>query len=108
MYSFQANVGSRGYHVYKNTEWKPTFVNQLMTIEVRFLFLPVGGAPGGVLYYKVPLHTKHKASLFPSDFEITCLLNFTQICKEILDKMKRFVVSNLSSKTKGSWFCSRC
>ena len=35
MYSFQANVGSRGYHVYKDTEWKPIYVNQLITVSKK-------------------------------------------------------------------------
>ena len=33
MNSFQANVVSRGYHVYKDSEWKPIYVNQLITVS---------------------------------------------------------------------------
>ena len=31
MYSFKANIGSRGYHVDKDIEWKLIYVNHLIT-----------------------------------------------------------------------------
>ena len=39
MYSFQANVGSRGYHVYKDTEWKPIYVNQLIIVSKKKIIM---------------------------------------------------------------------
>ena len=33
MYSFQANIGSRGYHVDKDIEWKLIYVNHLITVS---------------------------------------------------------------------------
>ena len=54
------------------------------SIEVRFLFLKVGGAVSGTA-----VDTKHKVSLIlESGLEIPGLLNFTHHCKEILDKME--------------------
>ena len=54
------------------------------SIEVRFLFLKVGGAVSGTA-----VDTKHKVSLIlESGLEIPSLLNFTHHCKKILDKME--------------------
>ena len=39
MYSFQANVGSRDYHVYKDTEWKPIYVNQLIIVSKKKIIM---------------------------------------------------------------------
>ena len=116
MYFFQANVGNRGYHVYKDTEWKPIQVNQLLfrknlmqhrcnidkiglaTIvhipcelsRIVFFSLQDGTVSGTIV------HTKHKVSSIPEGgLEILCLLNFTHPCKEILDRMKGFVKKQL-------------
>ena len=118
MYSFQVNVGSRGYHVYKDTEWKPITVSKLINlmsiwhyphccgimiqgrdkfgpiVKVRFMFLQVSGVTSGT-----GVDTKHKQSTIPEG-EIPCLLNFTHPCKEILDKMKRFVENIKMMKKK--------
>ena len=80
-----------------------------MTVAARFFvffvcfFLQVGNAVSGAA-----VDTKHKVSLIPGGLETPCLLHFTYPCKEMLDKMKGLVVSNLRSKTKGSWFTSCC
>ena len=33
MYSFSAEVGSRGYHVYSNTSWNQIYVNQAVVVH---------------------------------------------------------------------------
>ena len=33
MYSFSAEVGSRGYHVYRNTSWHQIYVNQAVVVH---------------------------------------------------------------------------
>ena len=33
MYSFSAEVGSRGYHVYRNTSWNQIYVNQAVVVH---------------------------------------------------------------------------
>ena len=33
MHSFSAEIGSRGYHVYKDSSWKSIYVNQLVTVQ---------------------------------------------------------------------------
>ena len=116
MYSFQANVGNRSYHVYKDTEWKPVQINQLLfrknlmqhrcnidkiglatVVHIpcelsKFVFFSLqDGTVSGTI-----VDTKHKVSSIPEGgLEILCLLNFTHPCKEILDRMKEFVKKQL-------------
>ena len=33
MYCFSAEVGSRGYHVYRNTSWNQIYVNQAVVVH---------------------------------------------------------------------------
>ena len=33
MYSFSAEVGSRGYHVYRNTSWNQIYVNHAVAVH---------------------------------------------------------------------------
>ena len=35
MYSFSAEVGSRGYHVYRNTSWNQIYVNQAVVVHKK-------------------------------------------------------------------------
>ena len=41
MYCFQANVGSRDYHLCKDTEWKPIYLNQLITVSKEINATPM-------------------------------------------------------------------